>query len=352
MQFQRINQGEALYVHEDARKKGDLANSGACFLSRCEKNDKILANLIGIERLNQPDLEKGCIVMIISADYEEGEGLWRRGKGLCILNTDFEVIYEKEEPVIPTTAGSIDERAVEDGRLMQIDDVFFLWYCGYNGIIGRACMAYSKDLIHWEKSAPLPGNINDCQNKDHVIFPDKIDGFYYMLHRPWGEETFGKDYNMPICLAKSDSLTGKWENLGATITPVIHADHRQDWLGAGAPPLKIGEGKYLELYHNAWYEKDGYRQYHASAATFDFQKGDPERPESLVTHRMESVLVPSTDFPNEINRELRLDIIFPMSCFCLGEDLIVIYGAGDRVTCAAKMNLKDLLTELEKHKIG
>lgn len=351
MVFERIKNGEALYQTKGIWESDGSANSGACFLERSQKNDEVIANIIGRDRLDESDLADGCVVMLTNGGGPDENGMKRSYKGLSILTPELEVVYKSEEPIIFPTPGLIDEAGVEDGRLTLIDDIFYAWYCGYNGKEGRACVAYSKDLIHWEKVAPLQGNINDCQNKDHVIFPEKIRGKYYMLHRPWGELMFGEKYNMPICLAESDSILGEWNDLGILLKPIENPVHNHDWLGGGTPPISIGDGRYLEIYHNAWFEKDGYRQYNASAVVIDFNKGDPSNPSSLITHRLEPILEPSYNFPNEVNKDLRIDIVFPMSCYQRGEDLYLIYGAGDRVTCAAKVNFKELLDELERNKV-
>lgn len=337
MKWERIAQGKGL--------PGSAENSSALFLEPSPKLWKVLQGIFPDGSTPYRDMFcEGCLILLANGKHG--------GKRLCLLTADWNLVYQSQEEVICVTPGSIDEKAIEDGRLMLVEDTFFLWYCGYNGIEGRACMAYSQDLLHWKKEAPLQGGINESQNKDHVIFPDKINGNYYIFHRPWGEKLFPRDYNMPIRSGKSKSLYGGvWEDLGILLAPEESSQHQHDWLGAGAAPIPIGENRYLELYHNAWFEKNGWRQYHLSAAILDFSQGDPGIPQSLVTHRMESVLEPDPGFPNEINEELRISIVFPMSCWVKDDWLYVVYGAGDKTTCAARVGFSDLLEELEKHPV-
>lgn len=352
MKFEQLKNGNGLLSPQYLCGTGSVANAGALFLERSETNDAILSRLLGKERLNEPDLKDGCVVMLSNRGGRRDDDLEHNGKGLFLLTPELDVIYQSPEAVLTPTPGTIDQVGVEDGRLSLMDGSFYVWYCGFDGKDGRACVARSQDLLHWEKTAPLSGNINLHDNKDHVVIPERIGKDYYMLHRPWGKELFGESHSMPIRLARSESLTGEWTDLGVLMEPVQDAAHADDWLGAGAPPLPLGDGRYLEIYHNAWYEKDGYRRYCASAAILDFAKGNPEHPETLVTHRLESIFVPSSEYPNECNGELRIDIVFPMECYIKDKALYLIYGAGDLVTCAARVPLQELLKELENAPCG
>lgn len=337
MQWERLCGGEAL--------PGSRENSSAIFLEPGAETGRLLEHIVTDKQLCRDRFSEGCLVMLVNGEQANQ-------KHLCLLTPGFELVYRSAAPVLSATPGSIDEKAIEDGRLSLVDGLFYLWYCGYNGREGRACAAFSRDLLHWEKRVPLPGDINQTENKDHVIFPDKIGGHYYMLHRPWGEALFGGRHNMPVCLARSESLPGNWENLGVMLYPRENPAHAHDWLGGGTMPLALGGGRYLELYHNAWFDRNGYRQYHAAAAIVDFRQGNPSDPVSLVTHRLESILVPEQKYPNETNGALRIDIVFPMCCYQRGEWLYLIYGAGDKVTCAARTRLQDLLEVLQAQSTG
>ncbi len=352
MKFTHLFGGEALFPSGAAWETSSTANSGCCLIPRNPETDAVIAALIGGERLEQPDLADGVVVMLTSAAGEWIPGEHATFRGLCILTPKLEFVWKKDGPVLIPTPGTIDEKGVEDARLTFADGVFYAWYCGYNGKNGRACLATSRDLLHWEKYAPLPGNINDCDNKDHVAFPEKIGDAWYMLHRPWGTEEFAEHYNMPIRLAKAESPLGPWNDMGILMRPIENPEHAHDWLGGGAQPLPLGNGRYLEIYHAACYHKDNYRVYCGAAAILDFNHLDPKNPASMVTHRLEPMIVPSPEFPNECNAELGLDNFFPMGVHLIGDTLYIAYGAGDKVSCGVSCSLSELLAELEQHPVA
>ncbi|MBZ4665303.1 glycosidase [Mahella sp.] len=75
-----------------------------------------------------------------------------------------------------------EQRGVEDPRVVKIDDIFYMTYTGFGGRFEgdyRIMMAYSKNLVQWERM----GVVMDEPNKDAALFPEKIGGRYVMFHR-------------------------------------------------------------------------------------------------------------------------------------------------------------------------
>ncbi len=98
----------------------------------------------------------------------------------------------RAEPVLVAEADYEKGGGVEDPRLVQIGDTFYLTYTGYNNVDGigpdkkdaQLCMATSKDLIHWERKGILlpayKGNWNVNWTKSGAILTEKINGKYWM----------------------------------------------------------------------------------------------------------------------------------------------------------------------------
>jgi len=124
-----------------------------------------------------------------------------------------------DEPVVTPDQLGFPYGSIQDPRIVKIDDTFYLNYalrpCAMNyyptgaGIPERAIPEYpdgwgqeeghwltrsgiltSKDLIHWEYLCDTtPLDIND---RDNILFPEKINGKYVLLRRP--EEYVGEEY--------------------------------------------------------------------------------------------------------------------------------------------------------------
>ena len=347
MKIERIHGGEPILAPMgDAWQSRCTANSSAILLARDPWSDSVLAPILGWERLADPRLAGGVVVSLYNGvGRRAGEAVERDFKGLAFFTPGLDLVLRLPEPVLLPSdrEGDIDTMGVEDVRLTLQGRTFHAWYCGYDGTNGAACLACSDDLLHWTKTAPLPGNINRTYNKDHVAFPEKHLGKWWMLHRPWGPG-FPDVRDMVTRLSTSDDLAGPWTDAGEILRGLPQPG-RRTWTGAGPAPIALGDGRHLLIYHTGCFFEDGYRQYDAAAALIDLGRYSPQDPGAVVVGRTEPLFVPET--PWEKNTELRIDIVFPVGAYVLGKDLVVVYGAGDKYTCAARLDFAELVATLE-----
>ena len=96
-------------------------------------------------------------------------------------------------PVMEPKDGT-DSRGLEDPRVTELDAIFYMCYTAYGrefsgegepthsggGILPM--VASSENLITWKQIGPI---VKGEDNKDHVLFPRKINGRYAALHRRW-----------------------------------------------------------------------------------------------------------------------------------------------------------------------
>ncbi len=76
-----------------------------------------------------------------------------------------------------------EEYGVEDPRITQIGDTWWITYVGVSSRMGVATQLIStRDFRTFERK----GVILPCENKDAVLFPEKSGGRYHMFHRPVG----------------------------------------------------------------------------------------------------------------------------------------------------------------------
>lgn len=121
----------------------------------------------------------GKIVMLYRAQDKQGTSR------LGYAESDDGVHFKRrEEPVLSPETDYEKDGGVEDPRLVQFGDTYYLTYTGYNKKDAQLCLATSKDLIHWDrKGVILPanrGNWNVKWTKSGAIVPQKIDGKYWM----------------------------------------------------------------------------------------------------------------------------------------------------------------------------
>ena len=57
----------------------------------------------------------------------------------------------RDEPVLSPAEEYEKDGGVEDPRLVQFGDTYYLTYTGYNKKDAQLCLATSKDLIHWDR---------------------------------------------------------------------------------------------------------------------------------------------------------------------------------------------------------
>ena len=331
---------------------GVTFNPAAVYL---EPGDPVIRALLPMRRVDDPDLREGVVAIHYRARPEQdpGSAFGRSFIGLAVFTPDLRLLYRYQEPVVFPSAdpNGPDALGVEDPRITRFGDRFYMVYCGVQADPAtnwraRLCMAVSEDLVHWTKLGPMPGELNQVNNKDGVLFPDVIGGKVYLLHRPFAAGWAHEDYVMR--LAVSDSLAGPWEDLGEILRAYPNPRMRATWVGAGSVPIAVGDGRYIEFFHTGNYLNKTDREYDVDVALLDFRAFDPDRPESLVTARLQPLMVPET--PAELRSRSQLqvgNVLFACGSYIYQDWVYIIYGGADTYTLAARVRLDTLLKELE-----
>jgi predicted GH43/DUF377 family glycosyl hydrolase len=121
----------------------------------------------------------GEIVMLYRAQDKQGTS--RLGYAESPDGVHF---TRRDEPVLSPTQEYEKDGGVEDPRLVQFGDTYYLTYTGYNKKDAQLCLATSTDLIHWDRKGVIlqayKGNWNVKWTKSGAIIPEKIDGRYWM----------------------------------------------------------------------------------------------------------------------------------------------------------------------------
>lgn len=127
----------------------------------------------------------------------------------------------RPEPLLSPSAPYEKNGGVEDPRLIQIEETYYLTYTGYDRHSAQLCLATSADLVHWDRKGIImpayKGTWNTQWTKSGAILPEKVNGKWWMYYLGTRHDADGtaRDY---MGLASSGDLL-HWAD--ATAQPVL-----------------------------------------------------------------------------------------------------------------------------------
>ena len=223
----------------------------------------------------------------------------------------------------------LEEFGVEDARITAIGDRFWISYVAVSRHGAATSLASTVDFRTFERH----GVIFCVENKDVVLFPERIGDEYVALHRPNGATPFTRP---EIWVARSSDLL-RW---GRHQPLSWHADAWETGrVGAGPPPIRTSVG-WLTVYHgNRRSARRGeVGVYSAGALLLD--RDDPAR---VLKRTPQPIRTPTTDF--ERNGFVP-DVVFPTGLVEAGDSLLIYYGAADSCTAVVEFSRDEFLSAL------
>lgn len=280
---------------------------------------------------------QGRYVMVFRNDYFEPEtrAFVRTTNGLAFSDDGMKWTVEPE-PCFVLEGGDI--LRAYDPRLTVIDGRCHMCFAvdTKHGI--RGGIAATDDFRKWDiLSLSVP------DNRNMVLFPEKIGGFYVRLERPFPIYGHGPGHHFDIWISDSPDLK-YWGNsdllLGAESIWYVN-----DKIGPAAPPVKTPMG-WLTLFHtvdvdpsrgkNGW-EPQWTKRYCAGVMLLDLH--DPRK---IVGVARDPILAPEA--PYEVAECFRNNVIFPGGMILEDSgEVKIYYGAGDTVECLATADVGDLI---------
>ena len=255
--------------------------------------------------------------------------------GLAILSPELKLLARHTKPVIFPDQ-DYDNLGVEDARITKIGSRYVMFYTAYasgvpeNAI--RIAIAMTTDFVHWEKHGLLKGKFNGIHNKNAMLFEEKINGKYAMLHRPME----GPDA-LAIHWGTADDVFGEWTSRGVLMKPIPNPAFIDTWIGGGAPPLKMSDGHYLMIYHIGNRKEDTTREYDLGVAVADFSATD------IIVKRDEPLLRPESPAETSGDAELGVNnVVFICGAYFYNEDLYFPYAGADSVVIGGKISKAEL----------
>lgn len=307
--------------------------------------------------------ENGLFYLLYRAAGDDKDHVIRFGLAVSDDGVNFKRV--SDQPVFEPSIDGPDMGGVEDPRIVKFGDEFYVTYAYrpyppgqywkfehdvvqlpetgpdapavYRKNIANTGLAVTKDFKTWRRLGRITqSNLDD---RDVILFPEKVNGRFVMLHRPkqWTGEVYGCE-EPSIWITFSDDLM-VWNQP----SKLLISGRRGSWeekVGGSTPPLKTKEG-WLIIYHGV--ENGGLGHYRVGAALLDLN--DPSK---LIARLPDWIMEPEHWYELE---GLYNGCVFPTGNMIVGDELYIYYGGADKYCCLATCNLEELLNELKKHRV-
>ena len=226
---------------------------------------------------------------------------------------------------------ALEEFGVEDPRITALNGRYYVTYVAVSRHGAATALAATSDFRQFTRL----GVIFPPENKDVVLFPERIKGQYVALHRPNPAQHFTRP---EIWIASSPDLI-HW----GSHAPMLRGEGAREAgrIGAGAPPVRTPAG-WLEVYHGNKPAPDrprGVGTYSAGAVLLDL-----EEPRNVIA-RCATLLVPEAHYERH---GFVPDIVFPTGLVQHGETVLLYCGAADESTTVVELRLRDVLSAMRR----
>lgn len=279
----------------------------------------------------------GKYVMLFRNDYGDAEKERLDGTNIGFAQSDDGIKWTvAPNPCLEVHTDEI--KRVYDPRITVIDGQCFVCMAvdtqhGLRGGIYKTDDFENFELI----SMSLP------DNRNMVLFPEKIGGHYCRLDRPMSRYGRKRPDEFDIWFSSSPDLKF-WGN-HEVVLGAREVSFSNNKIGPAAPPVKTEKG-WLTLFHavdideergkNGW-EKKWQKRYRAGLMLLDL-----ENPSKIIGRYENPVLWCDKEF--EEKDGFRKDVIFPGGMILEDNgEVKIYYGASDTVECLAKADVNDLI---------
>ena len=211
-----------------------------------------------------------------------------------------------------------------DPRVTPLEGAYYLVHAAHSGHGCRLSLLKTEDFEQFE----WLGFISETDNRNGVLFPEKVNGLYARLDRPNTGEPFGDiwiSYSPDLifwgrsrCVLRSEAVRWAWTKIGP-----------------GAVPIKTPEG-WLCIFHGVRTQCRSHFLYQLGVCLLDLE--DPSR---VIARAEEAILEPEEMF--ELVGQTP-SVVFTSGAVVEDDgEVKVYYGGADTVQCVATTTLDDLL---------
>lgn len=274
--------------------------------------------------------------------------------GLATSRDGIHFERESDQPILSPSADGPDAGCIEDPRIVRLDGHFYITYA-YRAYKPRQYWLQANNSAYSPEDPTLPplfghnmtasglllsddlrtfrrlGRItrSGVDDRDVILFPEKIGGRYVMLHRPmqWVGPDYGTTFPAMWICTSDDLLTWSESRL--------LAKGEFDWerkIGGSCPPLRTEQG-WLVIYHAV----DAEGVYRVGVMMLD--AADPSR---VIARSPEPIMEPGEDF--EWNGLYPHGVVFPTANVVVDGTLFVYYGCADQTIGVATADFAGLVS--------
>ncbi len=264
----------------------------------------------------------GDVVLVLRIEDKEGIShlrVARSKNGVDNWRYADKPLLEPGEPDFP-----YEQWGCEDARVTQLGErEWIIAYTAYSRFGPTVCLAKTRDFEKVKRFGPafIP------TNKDAALFPGKIGGRYYMLHRP---EIGGKE---DMWHASTSNYLTHWDQPGLLMERRGGPYWDGQRIGAGCPPIRTKQG-WLMIYHGT--KAMGNRSiYRLGVALLDI-----DDPTKVIARSNEWIFAPETPYEQT---GLMPMVVFACGALVRGDEIWLYYGAADTCVGLAIGKVSDLL---------
>ena len=281
---------------------------------------------------------QGRYVMAFRNDYGYGELGPRRFTGTSIglaFSQDGVHWTPEKKPWIEWKDKEVSR--AYDPSLTVIDGKVVICFAVDTAHGVRGGIATTEDFDKWEVQS-----LSTPDNRNMVVFPEKINGKFCRLERPFPVYSRGRDR---FDLWFSDSPDLKYWGNTQLVLGVEDVPYANDKIGPAAPPVRTPKG-WLTTFHavhkddsrgkNGW-EDTWKKVYFAGIMLLDL-----DEPWKVIGMSSEPLISP--ELPYETDEGFRTHVIFPGGMILEDSgEVKIYYGAADTVECLATADVNDLI---------
>lgn len=216
---------------------------------------------------------------------------------------------DKKPIMVPATEGefqAFEVHGVADPRITYMDGVFYIMYTAISRHGQRLALAKTNDFQNIERI----GLISEPDNHNGALFPEKINGYYARLGRPFVGGSIWISYSKDLVY---------WGNSTVVMSPRGPGFWDGSRIGCAVPPIAVKEG-WLLIYYGVK-ETSSAPLFRLGAAILD-----REDPSKIVGRASIPILSPREHYERVGDHG---NMIFACGAIVEEEELKLYYGGAD-----------------------